>query len=111
MMKRSFLFQLSSPEASRCSVTWTEVRSGSDFLAAKFISSGGLACNFTLQATEDSEVHEANCGPGGASETSLVCQVAGLRPGTLYHLTAVSSRDGERSGTTVRTGEPDDPGR
>lgn len=100
-----FWFQLPSTEASRCSVNWTEIRSGSDFVAVRFYSSSILACNFTLRAAEDSELHATSCDQDGASETSFVCQITGLSPGTLYHLIAISSTDGEKSDTTARTGE------
>lgn len=72
---------------------------------ARLSSSGGLACNFTLQAAEDSGLHATGCDPDGASESAFVCQIRGLLPGTPYRLTAISNGGGEESNTSVRTGE------
>lgn len=92
-------------QASRCSAAWTQIRAGSGSVLVRLSSSASLDCSFTLQASEGSRVHATDCDPDGASRTAFVCQIRGLLPGTLYRLTALSSRGGEESNATVQTGE------
>ncbi|XP_070686515.1 receptor-type tyrosine-protein phosphatase beta-like [Pempheris klunzingeri] len=82
-------------EASRCSANFTAISSSSDSVEVTF-TAAGLSCNFTLFTGEDA----ADCDPYG---DAFRCQVTGLEPGTLYHLTLVSRKDGERSNASVRT--------
>ncbi|XP_035521238.1 receptor-type tyrosine-protein phosphatase beta-like, partial [Morone saxatilis] len=88
-----------STEASCCSANVTEISSSSDSVVVK-LTSAGLSCNFTL-VTE--EKHRADCDPYGESRNTFVCHILGLEPGTLYHLTVISKKDGERSKASVRT--------
>lgn len=92
-------------QVSRCSAAWTQIRAGSDSVLVRLSSSGSPDCSFTLQASEDSRVHATSCDPDGAAGNAFVCQIRGLLPGTLYRLTAVSDRDGEKNNATIQTGE------
>lgn len=74
-------------------------------MLVRLSSSASVDCSFTLQASEDSGVHATSCDPDGATGNAFVCQIRGLLPGTLYRLTAVSSRDGEKNNATIQTGE------
>ncbi|XP_038562970.1 receptor-type tyrosine-protein phosphatase beta-like isoform X3 [Micropterus salmoides] len=87
---------------SRCSVNFTKISSGSDSAVVKF-TTAGLSCNFTLFAGEDSRAVPTECDPDGESRNTFTCQILGLEPGTLYRLTVISKKDGERSNASVRT--------
>ncbi|XP_045892944.1 receptor-type tyrosine-protein phosphatase beta-like [Micropterus dolomieu] len=91
-----------TPVRSRCSVNFTKISSGSDSAVVKF-TTAGLSCNFTLFAGEDSRAVPTECDPDGESRNTFTCQIPGLEPGTLYRLTVISKKDGERSNASVRT--------
>ncbi|XP_073328917.1 receptor-type tyrosine-protein phosphatase beta-like isoform X2 [Pagrus major] len=84
-----------STEAPRCSVNVTETSSSSDSVLVT-LTSTGPSCNFSLM-TDDRSTDCQLIGP------SFTCHLTGLQPGTLYHLTAMSRTDGERSDASVRT--------
>lgn len=86
-------------------MNWTEISSSSDSVVVRFSSSGGLSCNFCLQTAEDPQAQSADCDPDGESETGFICNITALQPGTLYRLTVISNKDGERSDASVRTGQ------
>lgn len=71
----------------------------------RFYSGGGPSCNFRLQSAKDPPTQTTNCDPDGESEDGFICRMTDLQPGTLYSLTLVSEKDGERSNASVRTGE------
>lgn len=100
-----FQFQVQSTEASRCSVNWTEISTSSDSVQVRFSSSGGQSCNFSLQTADESQAQSDDCDPGGETGTGFICNITALQPGTLYNLTVISNKDGERSHASVRTGE------
>ncbi|XP_070763030.1 receptor-type tyrosine-protein phosphatase beta-like [Enoplosus armatus] len=91
-----------STEASRCSANFTEISSGSGSVVVKF-TTAGFSCNFTLFTDEESQTDLADCDPDEESRNTFICQIPGLEPGTLYHLTVISKTDGERSNASVRT--------
>ncbi|XP_076588386.1 receptor-type tyrosine-protein phosphatase beta isoform X2 [Chaetodon auriga] len=96
-----FLKEVQSTEASRCTANFTEISSGSDSVVVKFTA--GLSCNFTLFTDDDSRSDSTDCGLDGDSGATFICRVLGLEPGTLYRLTVISRKDGERSNASVRT--------
>ncbi|XP_044048547.1 receptor-type tyrosine-protein phosphatase beta-like [Siniperca chuatsi] len=91
-----------TPVRSRCSANFTEIRSGPDSVVVKF-TTAGLSCNFTLFTDEDSRADPTDCDPDGESGDTFICQVPGLEPGTLYRLTVISTKDGERTNASART--------
>ncbi|XP_068169231.1 receptor-type tyrosine-protein phosphatase beta-like [Antennarius striatus] len=89
---------VSSTEAPRCSVNFTEIGSSSDSAVVKF-TTAGLSCNFSLVTDGGS----TNCDPDGESENRFICHASGLEPGTLHSLTVMSKKDGEKSFAVVST--------
>nr|XP_020471463.1 receptor-type tyrosine-protein phosphatase beta-like isoform X2 [Monopterus albus] len=87
---------------SCCSVNLTQISSGPRSAAVTF-TTGGRSCNFSLVTEQNSRAHSTDCDPYGETETAFICNVTGLEPGTLYRLTVVSRKDGERSNASVRT--------
>ncbi|XP_034442991.1 receptor-type tyrosine-protein phosphatase beta-like isoform X4 [Hippoglossus hippoglossus] len=84
------------PTVSRCSVIVSEVGSGSHW-AELALTTGGVSCNFSVVNGEES----SDCDAFG--ENGFLCRVEGLKPGTLYELTVISRKDGEKSNKFVRT--------
>lgn len=96
---------MQSTKASRCSVNLTKISTSSDSVVVNFSTSGGLSCNFTLQANEETQAQSTTCESDGESEIGFTCQITALQPGTLYHLMVISNKDGEKRNTSVRTGK------
>uniref|UniRef100_A0A4W6C8W2 protein-tyrosine-phosphatase n=1 Tax=Lates calcarifer TaxID=8187 RepID=A0A4W6C8W2_LATCA len=86
-----------------CSVNLTETRSGSDSVQLT-VTTAGRSCNFSLVTGDDSRSESTDCDLHGLTGT-FICQVWGLDPGTLYRFTVVSRMDGEKSSTSVQTGQ------
>ncbi|XP_062246778.1 receptor-type tyrosine-protein phosphatase beta-like isoform X2 [Platichthys flesus] len=105
MTTRPITTELSSapPTVSRCSVIVSEVGSGSHW-AELGLTTGGVSCNFSVVNGEES----SDCDAFG--ENDFLCRLEDLEPGTLYELTVISRKDGEKSNKSVRT-EPVGPAR
>ncbi|XP_069028817.1 receptor-type tyrosine-protein phosphatase beta-like isoform X2 [Embiotoca jacksoni] len=89
-------------EAPRCSAHLTEVSSSSDSAVVR-LTSTGRSCDFILSTDSrpGTSTGTAHCEPD--TSTASMCQIRGLEPGTLYQVTVVSRKDGERSSGSVRT--------
>ncbi|XP_067349544.1 receptor-type tyrosine-protein phosphatase beta-like isoform X3 [Channa argus] len=87
---------------SSCSANLTKIMSSSN-LAVVTLTTDGLSCNFTLVTEDESWAQTTYCDPHGEAGTSFICNVTGLVPGTLYWLTVVSKKYGERTNVSVRT--------
>ncbi|CAB1414937.1 unnamed protein product [Pleuronectes platessa] len=105
MSTRPITSELSSapPTVSRCSVIVSEVGSGSHW-AELALTTGGVSCNFSVVNGEESSDCDA------VRENDFLCRLEDLEPGTLYELTVISRKDGEKSNKSVRT-EPVGPAR
>ncbi|CAJ1055778.1 receptor-type tyrosine-protein phosphatase beta-like [Xyrichtys novacula] len=98
-----------SSEVSRCSVNFTEISSSSDSAVVKFsAATAALSCNFTVVTDDPSHTDSAHCDPDGESRTEFTCLIDGLRPGTVYTVKVMSTKDGEKRNVSLRT-EPASP--
>ncbi|XP_034021320.1 mucin-5AC-like [Thalassophryne amazonica] len=87
-------------EAEHCSVNVTGISSSSNS-AAVTLRTYGLPCNVTV--INENTGAAAPCDPHGGLGEVLVCSVADLEPGTLYHLAVKFQKDEETLSVLVRT--------
>ncbi|KAF7656249.1 hypothetical protein LDENG_00044620 [Lucifuga dentata] len=88
-------------EAFRCSVNITDISADKDSVAVK-LTTTGRSCYFTV-FRENNRTDGTACEPHGELRNAFVCEIRGLEPGTLYHLTVISRSDGQSSNASVRT--------
>ncbi|XP_029008877.3 receptor-type tyrosine-protein phosphatase beta-like isoform X2 [Betta splendens] len=101
------MLQTSAPpvhtaRASPCSVNLTEIQSGPD-LAVVTVTSDGVWCEFSLVIEDVSWMRSTHCHLSKETRTTFICHIKGLEPGTLYRLTVVSRKNGQRSSALLRT--------
>ncbi|XP_061578272.1 receptor-type tyrosine-protein phosphatase beta-like isoform X2 [Cololabis saira] len=86
----------------RCSAVLTEISSSSTSAVLQ-LSSAALSCDFSVVMDEGSGQDTAHCKPYGTTGKVFICLVTKLEPGTVYQLTVLSKKDGERSNISLRT--------